>query len=286
MNDQAKSVNGKDKVFNFYVDEATKYGVNEAVFLYNLRFWLIHNQASGINYKDGRYWTFNTRKAYSNIFPFFSARQIRTIVDNLFKAGILLKGNYNKEHYDNTNWYSINEDWTTEVLTDSDEMQKTSCRLDEKVQGTLDQKVQALDQKVQPIPDINNKYKQEQNINKGGEALSGPTPSEIVLAFNEIVKETGIPRVEKLTDKRRDACNRITKKHFKTLEQWRHYFNLIACSRFLSGDNERGWTADIDFALTESKLVKVLEGVYRDKVRVQNITSKNASFLRACGVDL
>jgi hypothetical protein len=77
--------------YAFNVDLATKYGVNEAIFLNNLIYWINQNEANGTNFYKGRYWTYNTIEAYTKLFPFWSTRQIRTIMDKLEVEGVITK---------------------------------------------------------------------------------------------------------------------------------------------------------------------------------------------------
>ena len=53
---------------SFDVAEATKYGIEKAVILNNLRFWLEKNKANNINSGDGYYWTYNSASAYAKRF--------------------------------------------------------------------------------------------------------------------------------------------------------------------------------------------------------------------------
>jgi hypothetical protein len=49
------------------------------------------------------------------------------------------------------------------------------------------------------------------------------------------------------------------------LDDWQHYCNLIAKSRFLTGENTSGFKVTLDWALTPEKAYKVLEGAIYDK---------------------
>jgi hypothetical protein len=96
------------KTYSFDVDDAKKYGVEGAVFLYNLRFWLHLNQDKNSNYHDGKYWAYWTQKdLIERVFPFWSRQTIRRITKNLIDAGALEKSNYNKTGYDRTAWYTL-----------------------------------------------------------------------------------------------------------------------------------------------------------------------------------
>ena len=58
--------------YSFNAEIAQIYGVDEAVFIHNLYWWIAKNEANGRHYYDGRTWTYNTMKAFSTLFPFWS----------------------------------------------------------------------------------------------------------------------------------------------------------------------------------------------------------------------
>lgn len=91
----------------FNVGIATEYGVYEAILLNNLYFWIMKNEANGKHYHDGHYWTYNSTKAFAQLFPYFSEKQVRTILGKLEKSGLLVTGNYNQSAYDRTKWYAL-----------------------------------------------------------------------------------------------------------------------------------------------------------------------------------
>ena len=89
---------------------AVKYGVNEAIFIQNLRYWIQFNQANEKHFYDGRYWTFNSQKAFSELFPYWTPRQVRHIVDKLKQNGAIEVGFWNEDKTDRTQWYTLRED--------------------------------------------------------------------------------------------------------------------------------------------------------------------------------
>lgn len=97
------------KSHSFYVHDAEKHGVEKAVILYNLRFWLEKNHASNKNLHDGYYWTYNSAKAFAVLFPYYTARKIERLLRQMENDGLILSGNYNKAGYDRTKWYSMPE---------------------------------------------------------------------------------------------------------------------------------------------------------------------------------
>ena len=98
--------------YSFDTELAQKLGVNEAIMLQNIIFWLVKNKANGTNHYDGRYWTYNSHKAFRELFPFWSESQIKRILQNLFDKNVIVKGNYNSNPYDKTNWYTLSDEYS------------------------------------------------------------------------------------------------------------------------------------------------------------------------------
>lgn len=148
------------KVHSFYIEEAEKHGVEKAVILYNLRFWLEKNKANGSNEHDGYYWTYNSAKAFSDLFPYFKERKINRLLNQLEEDGQILSGCFNKKGYDRTKWYSMpefavnNSNISTVALDDtplvnSDKWISQNCQMDKS------EMTNALVNSDRPIPDIN-----------------------------------------------------------------------------------------------------------------------------------
>ncbi len=93
----------------FDTDVAQKYGVNAAIILQNIGYWIKQNEANETNFFDGRYWTFNSKRAYGELFPYMSKRQIETAFQKLIEDGVIVTGNYNKLAYDRTLWYALTQ---------------------------------------------------------------------------------------------------------------------------------------------------------------------------------
>ncbi len=86
---------------------------NIAIFIENLASWIKFNATKENpelrNFHEGRYWSFSSYPQLVKYFNIWSIRQIRVIVDNCVKAGLLIVGNFNKKRYDNTNWYTLSD---------------------------------------------------------------------------------------------------------------------------------------------------------------------------------
>ena len=154
---------------NFDIEVAKELGILEAILLQNIWFWIEKNQANNTHFYDGKYWTYNSIKAFAEIFPYVSERQIRTALDKLISKGILEKGNYNKAGFDKTLWYAI-------TLKGYSILKKGQIDLSQKSNGN--------DIDVKTIPDINTN---KNNIYRpSSDELN--SESELTANFNKIWK--------------------------------------------------------------------------------------------------
>lgn len=94
-------------IHSFDTDIATQVGVNGAVIYEAIKWWCAKHKVDGTNHYDGNWWVFNSRRAWCELFPYLSDKNIQTALTKLFDAGLILKGNYNTEKFDRTNWYAI-----------------------------------------------------------------------------------------------------------------------------------------------------------------------------------
>lgn len=92
---------------SFEVEDAKKYGVNAAVIFANMKFWICKNKANNRHQYDGKTWTYNSVKAFAELFPYFSIKQVRTAIEKLVKGGEIIEGNFNKKNYDRTKWFAL-----------------------------------------------------------------------------------------------------------------------------------------------------------------------------------
>ena len=67
----------------FNIEDAKQYGVDSAIILHNLRFWLDHNKANGSHINDGYVWTYNSARAFSELFPYWSSNKIQKLLKKL-----------------------------------------------------------------------------------------------------------------------------------------------------------------------------------------------------------
>lgn len=94
-------------VHSFDVNIAKRYGIQEAVLFNHLYFWIEKNKANNKHYYDGYYWTYSSKKAFTELFPYLTERQVDYALKKLLDNGLVVRGNYNKSGYDRTLWYAI-----------------------------------------------------------------------------------------------------------------------------------------------------------------------------------
>ena len=148
--------------YSFDIKMATEIGVEKAVLLKNIVFWIRKNEANKKNYFDGSYWTYNSANAFTKLFPFWSAKKIYNMLKWLTNNDYLKEGNYNKVAYDRTKWYALSEKSITYYR-----------------QFHFTKSSNGIDQMVKPIPDINPNNKPDINTDKSKEEKEVPPKSRI-----------------------------------------------------------------------------------------------------------
>ena len=90
---------------------AVKIGLNEAMFLQQVHYWL---QRSGQE-ADGQKWVYNRVSDWQTQFPFWSEDTIARIVKNLRKSGLLVVERLSPDKRDTTNFYRIDYDLLSRI---------------------------------------------------------------------------------------------------------------------------------------------------------------------------
>lgn len=100
---------------HFDIDIAKEYGIVEAVLINHFSFWLAKNKANRTNIHDGRVWTYNTKSAIQELFPYLSYDQVRRALERLVDKGVLITGCYNALPTDRTLWYSFTDEFEAKL---------------------------------------------------------------------------------------------------------------------------------------------------------------------------
>ncbi len=135
---------------SFDIDIAKEYGILEAILLNNLWYWIEKNRANETNFFDGEYWTYNSTRAFNELFPYVSERQIKLALKHLREEEIIKVGNYNTVSYDRTLWYAFTKKGKSIVQ---------KCPMDGAKMSDGDA------ENVRPIPNINTNKKPNKKTN-------------------------------------------------------------------------------------------------------------------------
>jgi DNA-binding transcriptional ArsR family regulator len=124
----------------------------------------------------------------------------------------------------------------------------------------------------------NNKVKEEEDITlANAKVLSLPDPSpDMIRIWSEVCGDL-LPVPRKADSARVKALKaRFADTFHRDLEEWRAYCGQIRGTPFCCGENDRGWRADLDWALKPATINKVLEGKYQHVKRHHNSDSQSA----------
>lgn len=135
---QKKSKNRQNYIFS--ADIANKYGPQAAIIIQHFQYAIHHHKRNNTHFHEGRYWTYNSINSLMLLYPFWSPKIIRNIINHLVVKNVLITGNYNKNTYDRTKWFAFkNEDQF--ILSDISFNSMVSNDLDISVDESVDNSV-------------------------------------------------------------------------------------------------------------------------------------------------
>jgi hypothetical protein len=86
---------------------AVAIGLEEAIVVKQIEYWLKVNEKAGANKKDGHYWVYNSIAEWHEQFPFWSFSTVKRIFQSLRDKEILITAKYNRMKNDKSLWYRI-----------------------------------------------------------------------------------------------------------------------------------------------------------------------------------
>lgn len=153
-----------------------------AVLFYNIMYWIEKNAANRKHFHDGKYWTYNSMDAFSELFPFLNKPKVKRLLTELKEAGLIETGNYNSIAYDRTLWYSLTEKGNAFSKNDTFHIPKME-------NGSSESDT--------PIPDSNPSSKTDIKQKKKGQKFQKEV-EEIVSFLNEKTKQHFRPNTESI----------------------------------------------------------------------------------------
>jgi hypothetical protein len=155
--------------FSFNVHAGKKHGVEGAVLLSHLVYWVYRNELNKQNFHDGNYWTYNTAESFTELFPFWNSQKIRRLLTKLEKENAIIIGCHNKARYDRTKWFTITKQTKSLYSNDFSKLKD----------GTIkNEKCNFQNEKMQP-----SKVKEQYQITKQITSQITTQKKEIILPF-------------------------------------------------------------------------------------------------------
>lgn len=94
---------------------ATKVGLNEAIFVQQLHYWLDINRKAKRNIIHGTVWSYNTYAQWRQQFPFWSDKTLRRTVKSCEDQGLIRSAQLSPDKRDRTLYYTIRYERLTEL---------------------------------------------------------------------------------------------------------------------------------------------------------------------------
>lgn len=257
----------------FCVELASSYGIEEAIIIHNLYFWIKKNVANGDNFHDGRYWTYNSSKAFSILFPYMTESKIYRVLKSLEEKGLIVKGNYNDTKYDRTTWYSLSDKAIKELNAlkyNTNGFSKSILQNEEKDFAKMQN---GIYESKEPIPDSNTDSntdkKEDTNVSKKDEI-----DYDLILnSWNNIAGiVAGVSKVKSLTEGRKRQIRSLITKCKTSVDEIVKLINTIPyADDWVLGKGDKGWTINFDFLMknTSNWYVRALEGDMHRKNRYE-----------------
>jgi len=241
---------------------ASKIGLNEAIFVQQLHYWIQKSST----YFDNKKWVYKTTKEWENEFPFWSNSTIKRAINSLKKSKILMIKKVHPHVF-----YSINEvnisgikpkvEGQNELLIGQIDPSEGH---NDPIKGQIDPtKVHFDPSKGQfdPSPIYNENQRDYTEITQ--KTTTENTHIFFMHEWNGFAFENGLNKIGSLSENRKKQLEarlkseKFTKLFEEALEQ-------IKKSSYLLGS--KGWKVSFDWLIkNDENILKVVEGNYQDR---------------------
>src|SRR3712207_777943 len=99
---------------------AVRFGLNEAIILQQLHYWVGPNTGISTNIVDGVRWAYNTYEEWQQQFPWWSVRTIQRIFTTLERQGVVTARAMNVKDWDRRKWYTIDYAMYNQLVVDTE----------------------------------------------------------------------------------------------------------------------------------------------------------------------
>ena len=246
----------------FDPDIAKEVGIEAAVLYQNIQYWCEKNRLNDQNFFEDTYWTYNSIKAFCEMFPYMSKDMISRNLSKLEKKGYIKKGNFNKVGFDRTLWYA-------DLLP----FPKNAKCISEKCEIDFAQERNGFSENAKPIPNINTNINTDRKKERktsfddilDSQLITEEDKPELRATFIDFIKmrknmkkpltdrglELIIKDTIKLADGNTDLMKQIVEQSIK--RGWLGVFPLKDEKRSFSRAGTTGADAGIHYVGTEDK---------------------------------
>ena len=158
---------------------AKQYGLEESILLENIYFWVKKNKCNNQNYHNEKYWTYNSIKAFSVLFPYMSESKIYRALKNLEENGLIEISDFNENRYKRPSWYTLTEK-ALKLYNDKDLFQNETSTFQNET-SIFQNEISSITDNKQQIENTDNK----QQIKETAKRFTIPTLEEIQNYCNE-----------------------------------------------------------------------------------------------------
>lgn len=238
-------------------------GLNNAIVIQQIHYWLEINRKAKINFYDERTWTYNTYEDWQkDNFDFWSIATLKRIFKTLFEKNILLKNNYNKHKYDRKLWVTLNYDKLDDLLNEYNNKQVENVEISTEYQSDT-----MSDSNI--VSDCN--YAKDQTDTMQNISLT-PTIAENTTETSSEISFTTQSEDKPLVVNKNELCLLIEEKTHLLLDS-KNKINKVS-----TWNKDRLIKAIDIFIKKEGQYFSLLEKIYKDdKNFVPNTTRNNGT---------
>jgi hypothetical protein len=107
---------------SFDVEIAQEIGLEKAIILNNIAFWVNKNVANKKHTHNGKTYTYNSYEAFAKLFPYMKINTIKRVIREMEEEGILeSRTDLNESTHDHTKWYCVGSHSIVKKITIEDE---------------------------------------------------------------------------------------------------------------------------------------------------------------------
>jgi len=164
-------------------------------------------------------------------------------------------------------WRIVNHKYYRDLASREDKKEKDRLRIAEK-RNKINNVASCSDvSQMSPIQDTDTNTNKTLKHTSNASRIDIPYES-ITNLYHDILPQN--PRIAKLSPARKAQIRARWLNGIGDIEAWERYFNIVAGSKFLTGqvppsrDRSKPFIADIDFLIKEANVLKIVEGKYSE----------------------